>query len=136
MGRPVDCPECGQLIQIDVTADGQAITSRILSPPAQTKSGRQSALKTYRPREVMPASSTPDASPSAVLTPIPENRESADGDDALDLSQLTPSHSTSLRWAWGVLYSCPCMNGCEQCTPPEVLKRGADKQGVLKLVAG
>lgn len=41
-----------------------------------------------------------------------------------------------LRWAWGVLYSCPCMNGCEQCTPPDVLKRGADKQGVLKLVAG
>lgn len=41
-----------------------------------------------------------------------------------------------LRWAWGVLYSCPCMNGCEQCTPSVVLKRGADKQGVLKLLGG
>ena len=41
-----------------------------------------------------------------------------------------------LRWAWGVLYSCPCMNGCEQCTPKVVLQRGADKQGVLKLLGG
>lgn len=41
-----------------------------------------------------------------------------------------------LRWAWGVLHSCPCMNGCEQCTPSVVLKRGADKQGVLKLLGG
>lgn len=41
-----------------------------------------------------------------------------------------------LRWAWGALYSCPCMNGCEKCTPPLVLKRGADKQGVLKLLGG
>jgi len=41
-----------------------------------------------------------------------------------------------LRWAWGVLYSCPCMNGCEQCTPSVVRKHGADKQGVLKLLGG
>lgn len=41
-----------------------------------------------------------------------------------------------LRWAWGVLYSCPCMNGCEQCTPKVVLQRGADKQGALKLLGG
>ncbi|MFO0576214.1 MAG: DUF1998 domain-containing protein [Polyangia bacterium] len=41
-----------------------------------------------------------------------------------------------LRWAWGVLYSCPCMNGCDKCSPQVVLKRGADKQGVLKLLGG
>ncbi len=41
-----------------------------------------------------------------------------------------------LRWAWGVLYSCRCMNGCPECTPPDVLQTGSDKQGALKLLGG
>lgn len=41
-----------------------------------------------------------------------------------------------LRWTWGVLYRCPCMNGCAQCVPAIALAQGADKQGVLKLLGG
>lgn len=41
-----------------------------------------------------------------------------------------------LRWTRGVLYSCPCMQGCPGCTPPEVLTKGPDKQGALKLLGG
>ena len=41
-----------------------------------------------------------------------------------------------LRWTWGVLHSCACMNGCKECTPPEVLARGPDKQGALQLLGG
>lgn len=39
-----------------------------------------------------------------------------------------------LRWARGVLFHCPCMDGCANCTPPEVLAAGADKQGVLAML--
>lgn len=41
-----------------------------------------------------------------------------------------------LRWSRGVLHSCPCMNGCPECTPPDVLASGPDKQGALKLLGG
>lgn len=41
-----------------------------------------------------------------------------------------------LRWAWGVLNSCSCMDGCPACTPIEILQSGADKQGALKLLGG
>jgi len=41
-----------------------------------------------------------------------------------------------LRWTWGVLYGCPCMKGCDTCTPPDVLAAGPDKVGALKLLGG
>lgn len=53
-------------------------------------------------------------------------------DAALDAQALY----NLLRWAWGVLYSCPCMKGCAQCVPASVLKQGPDKQGVLQLLGG
>ena len=39
-----------------------------------------------------------------------------------------------LRWERGVLFHCPCMDGCANCTSPEMLAVGADKQGVLQLL--
>lgn len=39
-----------------------------------------------------------------------------------------------LRWARLVLQNCGCLDGCARCTPPEVIERGADKQGVLLLL--
>ena len=41
-----------------------------------------------------------------------------------------------LRWTWGVLYRCPCVEGCASCTPADVLAAGADKLGALKLLGG
>jgi hypothetical protein len=41
-----------------------------------------------------------------------------------------------LRWTWGVLYRCPCVDGCEACTPADVLTAGPDKVGALKLLGG
>ncbi len=41
-----------------------------------------------------------------------------------------------MRWTWGVLYGCPCMKGCEACTPADVLAAGPDKVGALKLLGG
>jgi hypothetical protein len=40
------------------------------------------------------------------------------------------------RWTWGILYRCPCMNGCDKCTPPELLATEPDKVGALKLLGG
>ncbi len=41
-----------------------------------------------------------------------------------------------LRWTWGVLYRCPCVDGCAACTPADVLAAGPDKVGALKLLGG
>ena len=41
-----------------------------------------------------------------------------------------------LRWTWGVLYRCPCVDGCAGCTPADVLAAGPDKVGALKLLGG
>jgi len=41
-----------------------------------------------------------------------------------------------LRWTWGVLYRCPCVDGCTACTPADVLAAGGDKVGALKLLGG
>lgn len=41
-----------------------------------------------------------------------------------------------LRWTWGVLFRCACVEGCATCTPPEVLAAGPDKVGALKLLGG
>lgn len=41
-----------------------------------------------------------------------------------------------LRWTWGVLFRCPCVEGCPQCTPRDVLAAGPDKVGALKLLGG
>jgi len=52
--------------------------------------------------------------------------------DALDPSTV---HDL-LRWTWGVLYRCPCVAGCAQCTPADVLAAGPDKVGALQLLGG
>lgn len=52
--------------------------------------------------------------------------------DALDAATV---HNL-FRWTWGILYRCPCMNGCDKCTPPDVLAAGTDKVGALKLLGG
>ena len=41
-----------------------------------------------------------------------------------------------LRWTWGVLNRCSCLQGCEGCTPARVLAEGPDKVGALKLLGG
>ena len=52
--------------------------------------------------------------------------------DALDAATV---HNL-FRWTWGILYRCPCMNGCDKCTPPELLATEPDKVGALKLLGG
>ena len=37
-----------------------------------------------------------------------------------------------LRWVAAILGSCKCPNGCENCTPRDVLDAGPDKAGVLR----
>lgn len=39
-----------------------------------------------------------------------------------------------LRWVRAVLHACPCEQGCFRCTPEPVLRAGADKQGVLRIL--
>lgn len=41
-----------------------------------------------------------------------------------------------LGWTRAVLYECPCMDGCERCTPPQVLRVGSAKQAVLAMLEG
>lgn len=39
-----------------------------------------------------------------------------------------------LNWVFAILTTCKCANGCENCTPHDVLRRGPDKSGVLRLL--
>ena len=41
-----------------------------------------------------------------------------------------------LRWTWGVLNHCPCIEGCERCSPASVLAAGPDKIGAIQLLTG
>jgi len=41
-----------------------------------------------------------------------------------------------LVWTRAMLFECSCMDGCERCSPPAVLRVGADKQAVLKMLQG
>ncbi|MBK9371450.1 MAG: DUF1998 domain-containing protein [Deltaproteobacteria bacterium] len=50
--------------------------------------------------------------------------------EALD----TTLTAEALRWVRAILQRCPCSHGCERCTPREVLERGPDKGGVLRLL--
>lgn len=52
--------------------------------------------------------------------------------EALDDARL----QEILAWTRAMLYECPCMDGCERCTPPQVLRVGPAKQRVLQLLEG
>ncbi len=41
-----------------------------------------------------------------------------------------------LVWTRAMLYECSCMDGCEKCSPPAVLRVGPDKQAVLQMLDG
>ncbi|MEZ4319166.1 MAG: DUF1998 domain-containing protein [Myxococcota bacterium] len=41
-----------------------------------------------------------------------------------------------LVWTRAMLYECSCMEGCERCSPPVVLRVGPDKQAVLQMLEG
>ncbi|MCB9667946.1 MAG: hypothetical protein H6736_02190 [Alphaproteobacteria bacterium] len=41
-----------------------------------------------------------------------------------------------LVWSRAMLFECGCMDGCEKCTPPQVLRVGAAKQEVLAFLDG
>jgi len=58
-----------------------------------------------------------------------------DGIGLADALDTTTVHDL-LRWTWGVLYRCPCVDGCKACTPADVLAAGPDKVGALKLLGG
>ena len=42
----------------------------------------------------------------------------------------------TLEWVRAILKGCSCNLGCPKCTPPEVLERGPDKVGVLRILGG
>ncbi|MCA9572715.1 MAG: DUF1998 domain-containing protein, partial [Myxococcales bacterium] len=41
-----------------------------------------------------------------------------------------------LVWSRAMLFECGCMDGCEKCTPPQVLRVGTAKQEVLAFLDG
>ena len=98
LARPVACPECGQMIQIDLAADGTPHTSRV-QPAAESRRSKSGPGRTSSTTAAASAGSTPN--PTATSPREAPAVDPASDEPELNLDQLTPTHSTSLRWAWG-----------------------------------
>lgn len=82
--------------------------------------------------DVAPSPATPDGKEEPTLLLIDRHIQGMGVMEAADDLVIVDA----LEWVRAILKGCKCNLGCNQCTPADVVERGPDKVGVLRLLGG